>query len=194
MNIAGGALLALAMHCTSGYAGGVTVTIQTKPKVSVASQELVHALKYYASQACEVYGEYTKPTALNEEQIQMLADCFLKRDKFATIKTYVARALKQKIMPLRHACTRDLLHFKGETVACSENFKDLGAEAAFHEMTVISEGAPHLRGAGSNAKDYILDPDFRGDVRIEGHGRVFHLTRHRCQSMDKFDGCVIVGP
>lgn len=161
--------------------------------------------KYYATRSCEVFERkpeeferlrYLGKTAtsglpLSADQTQMLADCFLKRDKWATVK-----AMQQLFAPTeaasparREACTTHLLAHEDKTVFCTSAFKKLGDDSAFRDIVVLKEGRHVIRGGGSQAATYILHPDFQGEVDLAGHSTVYHLARQKCQSQDVFRGC-----
>jgi hypothetical protein len=145
--------------------------------------------KYYATQSCTV-GEEKR--ALSDDEAQMIADCFLKRDKWATVKALYDWYMNTPEIkyPLREACTTQVLKHAGLTVECSNGFKRLGENSGFLDLVVLEKGNHVIRGAGSQASNYILHPDFSGEIDLRGHSYVFHLPRHKCSSPDVFRGCV----
>lgn len=149
--------------------------------------------KYYATQACSAQIESGQIRPLSDVEAQRIHDCFLKRKPVPikdVYKSYLAGAKPSP--PLSDACTRELLKPQNITIICPSSFKKLGDESVFRDVVVIKEGLHQIRGAGSNANNYILHPDFEGEIDLRGHSRVFHLPHQKCHSPDVFRGCVSV--
>ena len=160
--------------------------------------------KYYASQSCSAVDGIDLPPPrtnlekppkgrpLTNDETQMLYDCFIKRDKWATVKALFDWYMQvpDKKYALRELCTKHLLVHLNQTVICSSGFKKLGDDSVFLDVVVLKEGQHVIRGGGSGASTYILHPDFKGSVDLAGHSRVYHLPGQRCLSEDIFRGCV----
>jgi len=146
--------------------------------------------KYYARRAC-----WVGPRALSEDESQKLAACFLKPKKWAAFKAALNWYLGRKPTgsPKDQACTRELLRHEDLEVICSDHFKKLANASAFNDVIVIKEGSHRIRGGGSLASNYIVHPDFKGDIDLRGHSLVFHLPHHQCRAEDVFRGCIVVG-
>jgi len=171
---------------------------------------LPQILKYYATQSCHVAEGSDLPPpktnfeappvgrTLTDDEAQMVIDCFMKSDAWATVKglyeRYVIKTERKPQPPRREVCTTQILKSRGLTVLCKSGFKRLGDDSVTDDLVVIKEGAPVIRGGGSEARNYIVHPDFNGTIDLRGHSRVYHLPHHKCSSPDVFRGCVNTNP